>query len=146
MDTQTRHALKKDSFAQATASSVSWLSGHRSGVLRWVIVGVVVVVVVAGALIFWNVRSSAADSALGAALDAYDAPLAQPGAPAESGVYASASDRSRAANKQFAAVASQYGWLPQGAKAHYFTGITDQEIGQTAAAETELKVDRKSVV
>jgi tetratricopeptide (TPR) repeat protein len=139
VDTQTRHALKKDSFAQATASSVSWLSGHRSGVLRWVIVGVVVVVVVAGALIFWNVRSSAADSALGAALDAYDAPLAQPGAPAENGVYASASDRSRAANKQFAAVAEQYGWLPEGAKAHYFAGITDQQLGQTAAAETELK-------
>jgi predicted negative regulator of RcsB-dependent stress response len=36
-------------------------------------------------------------------------------------------------------VAQQYGWLPEGAKAHYFVGITDQELGQTAAAETELK-------
>jgi predicted negative regulator of RcsB-dependent stress response len=140
MDTQTRHALKKDKFAQATASSVSWVSGHRSGALRWGITVAVLLALGVGALIFWNMKSTAADTALGAALDIYDGPLATPGAPAENGVYSSASDRSKAANKQFAAVASQYGWLPQGAKAHYFTGITDQEIGQTAAAETELKV------
>ena len=139
MDTQTRHALKQDSFAQATASSVSWLSGHRSGVLQWVIGGVLAVILVIAGGIYWNVRSAAADLALGAALDTYDAPLAQPGAPPESGVYATAADRSKAANKQFAAVAQQYGWLAEGAKAHYFSGITDQELGQTGSAETELK-------
>ncbi len=139
MDTQTRHALKKDSFAEATASSVSWLSGHRSGVVRWVIIAVVVLVVVVGSLVFWSLRSSAAEAALGAALDAYNSPLAQPGAPAESGVYSTASDRSRAANQQFAAIASQYGWLPEGAKAHYFAGVTYEELGQNASAETELK-------
>ena len=124
---------------QATASSVSWLSGHRSGVLRWAIVGLVVLAVVVGGLVFWNMKSTAANSALGAAMDTYDGPLAQPGAPAEAGVYTTAKDRSTAANKQFQAVAQQYGWLPEGAKAHYFVGITDQELGQTAAAETELK-------
>ena len=73
MDIQTRQALKKDKFAQATASSVSWLSGHRSGVLRWVIVAVVVLVAGVGALVFWNLRSTAAETALGAALDVYNA-------------------------------------------------------------------------
>ena len=139
MDTQTRHALKKDSFAEATASSVNWLSGHRSGVVRWVIIAVVVLVGGATALVTWNLRSTAAESALSAALDAYNAPLAQPGAPAESGVYSTASDRSKAANQQFAAIAAQYGWLPEGAKAHYFAGVTFEELGQTASAETELK-------
>jgi tetratricopeptide (TPR) repeat protein len=139
VDTQTRHALKKDKFAQATASSVSWVGEHRSGVLRWAIAAVVVLAVGIGAVVYWNTRSAAADSALGSAMDTYDAALAAPGAPAENGVYAAAADRSRAANKQFAAVAQQYGWLPEGAKAHYFAGITDQELGQTAAAETELK-------
>ena len=139
MDTQTRHALKQDSFAQATASSFSWISGHRSGVLRWVISVVVVVILCIGALVFWNLRSAAANSALGVALDLYDAPLAVPGAPAETGIYATASERSKAANQKFAAVAQQYGWLPEGAKAHYFAGVTDQELGQTASAETELK-------
>jgi tetratricopeptide (TPR) repeat protein len=140
VDTRTRHALKKDSFAEATASSVSWLSGHRSGAVRLVIAGVAVLILCIGGLIFWNVRSIAADSALGAALDTYDSPLAVPGAPPESGVYASASDRSRAANKQFAAVAQQYGWLPQAAKAHYFLGITNEELDQNGPAEAELKI------
>jgi tetratricopeptide (TPR) repeat protein len=140
VDTQTRHALKKDNFAQATASSMSWLSGHRSGVLRWVIVAAVVVVGGVALLVFWNLRSSAAETALDAALDTYNAPLAQPGAPAEKGVYTTAGDRSKAANQQFAAVAQQYGWLSDGAKAHYFAGVTDEELGQNAAAETELKI------
>jgi predicted negative regulator of RcsB-dependent stress response len=139
VDTQTRHALKKDSFAQATASSVSWVSGHRSSVLRLAIGIAVAIALTVAAVLFWNIRSGAADSALGAALDTYDAPLAQPGAPVEAGSYATAGDRSKAANKMFVDVAQRFGWLPQGAKAHYFAGITDQELGQTASAETELK-------
>ena len=139
MDTRTRHALKKDSFAQATASSVSWVSGHRTGVLRWGISAALIVVLGIGGLIFWNVRSAAAAVALGAALDTYIAPLAQPGAPAQKGTYATANERSKAANQQFVAVASQYGWLPEGAKAHYFAGVTYNDLGQTASAETELK-------
>jgi len=104
-----------------------------------IVSGAVVLLLLVGGLIYWNVSSTHADSALGAALDTYDAPLAQPGAPAEIGIYPTASERSKAANQQFAAVAKEYGWLPQGAKAHYFAGITDQELGQTAQAETELK-------
>jgi tetratricopeptide (TPR) repeat protein len=139
VDTQTRHALKNDKFAQATASSVSWVSGHRSGVVRWAIAAFVVLAVMVGAAVYWNVRTAAADTALGAALDTYDAALAIPGAPAENGVYTTAADRSRAANQQFVAVAQQYGMLPEGAKAHYFAGITYEDLGQTASAETELK-------
>lgn len=139
MDTQTRHALKGDRFAQATAESVSWLSGHRAGVMRWVIgVGVVLVLGIA-VLIFWNLRSTAADAALGAAMDTYNAPLAQPGLPAGNGVYATASDRLKAANKQFSDAAQQYSWMSQGTKARYFAGITNAELGQNAQAESDLK-------
>lgn len=139
MDTQTRHALKGDKFAQATADSVSWLSGHRAGVIRWVAsVGTVLILGIA-VLVFWSLRSTEADTALGAAMDTYNAPLAQPGLPAGNGIYATAADRLKAANKQFAAVAKQYGWMSQGKKALYFQGITDAELGQNAAAESELK-------
>jgi tetratricopeptide (TPR) repeat protein len=139
VDTQTRHALKGDKFAQATKTSMSWLSGHRSGVVRWTISGAVVLVLALGALIFWNVRSASADAALGTAMDTYSAPLAEPGAPAENGIYATSSGRSKAANQQFVAAAQQYGWLPDGAKARYFAGVTYEELGQNGAAETELK-------
>ena len=90
-------------------------------------------VLLIGGLIYWNVSSTHADTALGAALDTYDAPLAQPGAPAEAGVFATANDRSKAANRSLSQVAKEYGWLPEGAKAHYFVGVTDQELGQNAS-------------
>jgi tetratricopeptide (TPR) repeat protein len=112
---------------------------HRSTVIRYS--GVVVVVrglVIAGA-VFYNQRSEAAEAALGAALDSYSSQLAQPGQPPTKGVYTSAADRAKAANQQFMQVAHQYGWLPEGAKAHYFAGITYEELGQNALAETELK-------
>jgi tetratricopeptide (TPR) repeat protein len=140
VDTRTRHSLKKDRFAQATASSMSWLSGHRSGVMRWTIVAVSVLVAAVAALGLWSWLSNKAEAALGAALDTYNAPLTQPGAPAVSGEYATAGDRAKAANRQFVEVAKQYGWLPEGAKAHYFAGATYEELGQNAPAETELKV------
>ena len=139
MDTQTRHALKGDKFAQATQSGVSWVSGHRSGVVRAVVVLAVVVVVLVGAGVFVNLRASAAGAALGSALDVYSAPLLPPGAPAENGVYASAAERSKAANQKFVAVADQYGWLSEGTKAEYFAGVTYAELGQNTPAETELK-------
>lgn len=139
MDTQTRHALKGDKFAQAAASSVDWFSGHRTGVVRWLITAGVVVVLCAGALIYWNVENSAAAAALGQAMDIYTAPLAEPGMPPPSGTYASTEDRAKAANQQFQAVAQKYGWLPEGKKAKYFAGVTDEELGRNAAAESDLK-------
>ena len=139
MDTQTRHALKGDKFAQATQTSVAWLSGNRTNVVRWTIsVGVIVLVAVAF-LVFWSMRSSAAEVALGNAMDTYAAPLALPGTPVQQGTYATATDRAKAANQEFKAVADKYGWLPEGAKAKYLEGVTDQELGQTAAAEQTLK-------
>ena len=143
MDTRTRQALKKDKFAQAAASSASWIGEHKSGVLRWVIAAGVVLVLVVGALIYWFMRSSAADAALGAALDVYTSPLAPPGAPPEQGVYTAAADRAKEANRQFVAVAQDFGWLPEGSKAHYFAGVTYVELGQNGNAETELTTASK---
>ena len=139
MDSQTRHALKQDKFVQTTQSGVSWVGEHRDTVIRYSI-GVVVVLgrAIAG-LVYYMQRSAAAETALGAALDVYGAQLAQPGVPPASGVYATAADRAKAANQQFVQVANQYGWLPEGAKAHYFAGLTYQQLGQTASAESELK-------
>lgn len=139
MDTQTRHALKKDKFAQAAASSASWVNVHRSTVVRWSITAAVALVVVIGGLIFSSVRSSQANDALGAAMDIYNTPLAVPGEPAQSDTYATAADRAKAANTQFVSVADKYGWTRQGKMARYFAGITDQELGQTASAESALQ-------
>ncbi len=139
VDTQTRHALKGDKFVQATQSGVTWISGHRSSVVRWAVTIAVAVIVVVGVAVFVGLKSATANVVLGAALDVYSAPLLPPGAPPESGVYATAAERSKAANQKFVAVADEYGWLPQGTKAHYFAGVTYEELGQNGPAETELK-------
>jgi tetratricopeptide (TPR) repeat protein len=139
VDTQTRHALKKDKFAQAAASSASWVGEHRSSVLRWIIGAAAVLVVVIAALMYWNMRTAAADLALGGAMDVYNAPLAAPGEPVEPGVYTSAAARSKEANRQFVAVAQNFSWLPEASTAHYFAGITYVDLGQNGVAETELK-------
>lgn len=139
MDTQTRHALKKDKFAQATASSFSWLSLHRSGAIRWAIGAVAALALVVAGLWYYTSRSEAAENALGAALDVYNAPLVQPGLPKQSNEYDTAAERSKQANQKFLAVAQQYSWFPEGAKAHYFAGVTALDMGQNAAAESELK-------
>src|SRR5208337_3689763 len=115
MDTRTRHSLKQDRFAQATKSSMDWMSGHRAGVMRWTISVAVVIVAGAIALGYSSWSSINADTALNAALDTYNAPLAQPGALAASGVYTTAADRAKATNQQFLDVARKYGWLPEGA-------------------------------
>jgi tetratricopeptide (TPR) repeat protein len=139
VDSQTRHALKQDKFVQTTQSGVSWMGEHRSTVIRYSVAFVVVLAVVIAGIVVYTQRSQAAESALGSALDVYSAQLAQPGQPLEKGIYAKAADRAKAANQQFVQVASQYGWLPEGAKAHYFAGLTYAELGQNGQAETELK-------
>jgi len=139
VDSQTRHALKQDKFVQTTQSGVSWVGEHRDTVIRYSIGVVVVLGLAIAGLVYYMQRSAAAETALGAALDVYGAQLAQPGVPPASGVYATAADRAKAANQQFVQVANQYGWLPEGAKAHYFAGLTYQQLGQTASAESELK-------
>ncbi len=139
MDSQTRHALKQDKFVQATQGSVSWISEHQQAVIRWSVAVVVVLALAITGAVVYNQKAEAGETALGAALDVYTAQLAQPGAPAEQGVYATSADRSKAANALFVQVENNYSWLPVAAKAHYFAGITDRELGQNGSAETELK-------
>ena len=74
------------------------------------------------ALIFWNIRSTAADTALGAALDVYTTPLAAPGAPPETDIYTTAAERAKEANREFVAIAHDFGWLPEGREGPLFRG------------------------
>ncbi len=144
MDSQTRHALKQDKFVHATQTSATWVGDHRRSVVRYAIAGVVVLALIVTAIVVYNQRSEAAETALGSALDMYTAQLAQPGQPAAKGVYTSAAERAKAANAQFVQVANQYGMTPEGGKAHYYAGLTYEELGQNASAEAELKTAASS--
>jgi tetratricopeptide (TPR) repeat protein len=139
VDTRTRHALKQDKFALAAKSSASWLSENQASVVRWSIGIVVVLVLVIGGMVFLNLRTSAANTALDAAIDVYTSPLATPGEPPEAAVYTTAEARAKEANREFVAIAHDFSWLPAGAKARYFAGVTYEELGQNGNAETQLR-------
>jgi tetratricopeptide (TPR) repeat protein len=141
VDTQTRHALKQDSFVQATASSINWMEAHRSTIIKVSIVVVAVIAIVLAGVIAYNNRAERADNLFGQAMDIYNAPLAQPGQPAEPGVktYASAADRAKDAHPLFEEAANKYGWFKAGANARYLAGMTAIDMGQTATGENDLK-------
>jgi tetratricopeptide (TPR) repeat protein len=141
VDTQTRHALKQDSFVQATASSLNWVDANRSTLIKASIAVVVVLGLFFAGLIAYNNRSEHAEVLFGQAMDIYNTPLTQPGQPVEPGAktYATAADRAKAANPLFEEAASKYSWLKAGANARYLAGMTALDMGQSAAGENDLK-------
>jgi tetratricopeptide (TPR) repeat protein len=141
VDQQTKQALKHDQFIDTTNQGLEWASeNRRSVIVTSAIVLAAILIVVAGVLIY-NYRASQASVAFGAAMQAYQTPLAAPGQQVPAGVktYASATERAKAANDLFMGVADKYGMTPDGRVARYFGGLTFMEEGQNAPAESTLK-------
>ena len=141
MDQQTKAALKQDKFITTTSHGLEWASENRRSVITTtaILLGVILVVVL-GAVVY-NKRAEAASVAFGAAMQAYQTPVAQPGQNVPPGVktYSSPAERAKAANELFLAVADKYGFEPDGKVARYFAGLTYMEAGQNQSAEETLK-------
>ena len=122
MDTQTRHALKQDSFVTATSSSIGWLQTHRSTVLKVAVPAVLAIVAVIAGVMFYNAQTQAAQIALGKGMTIYSSPVRQAGMPEQMAKesYASYPERAKAANQQFVETANKYGWTLSGKNAEYF--------------------------
>ena len=107
---------------------------RRKSYWVWFLVAIVSVLV-------YNSRSEAASVAFGAAMQAYQTPLAQAGQAVPPGVntYPSIVERAKAANALFLGVADKYGMTPDGRNALYFAGLTYVEAGQNQQAEDTLK-------
>lgn len=141
MDTQTRHALKQDRFATATASGLDWLQENRTSTIVAVTTVVILAAIVITCVVVYNARSAHAQSLFSQGMDIYSAPLAQPGQPSmpDETTYPTAAARAQAANPMFVQAADHYDWLKAGENAEYFAGLTYLDMGQTANAEQELK-------
>jgi tetratricopeptide (TPR) repeat protein len=141
VDQQTKAALKKDKFVSTTTHGLEWASENRQSVIvNGGILLVVIVIAVLSAVIY-NSRAEAASVAFGAAMQAYQTPLAQPGEAVPPGVttYPSIAERAKAAGALFQAVANKYGMTPDGRNARYFAGLTYIEAGENQQAEETLK-------
>jgi tetratricopeptide (TPR) repeat protein len=141
VDQQTKAALKKDKFVTTTTHGLEWASENRQSVIvnGGILLAVIVIAIVSA--VVYNSRSDAASVAFGAAMQAYQTPLAQPGEAVPPGVttYPSIAERAKAANALFQAVANKYGMTPDGRNALYFAGLTYIEAGENQQAEVTLK-------
>jgi len=141
VDQQTKAALKKDQFVTTTTHGLEWASENRKSVIvtSALLLAVILVAVLGG--VIYNNRSDAASVAFGAAMQAYQTPLAPPGQAVPPGVktYPSIAERAKAANALFLAVADKYPMTPDGKNARYFAALTNIEAGQNQAAEDALK-------
>ena len=141
MDQQTRQALKHDQFVDTTTHGLEWASENRRSVIVTSSIVLAAILIVVGGVLFYNSRAAQASVAFGAAMQAYQTPLAAPGQPVPPGVktYPSVSDRTKAANDLFMGVADKYSMTPDGKVARYFGGLTYMEGGQNGPAESTLK-------
>lgn len=141
MDQQTRYALKQDSYVNATTHGLEWAQANRRTVIvsSVILLAVIVIAVLAGVL--YTNREEKASVAFGAAMQAYQTPLAPKGQPVPPGVktFPDTATRAKAASQMFMDVFRQYGHTPVGKNALYFAGITYLEGGQNAAAESALR-------
>lgn len=141
MDTQTRHALKHDRFVDTTHSTLDWASANRGQLIRVLVIALVVLAAAIASFWVWSSRQQSAENLLGQAMTIYGTPLRQPGVPADQtqGSYATAAERAKAAHPIFEEAANKYSWFRAGEDARYFAGLTDLDMGDQSAAQSELK-------
>ncbi len=141
MDIQTRPAGHTGSLPHAGTSGSFWLQQNKALVIRGsVIVAIALVVGISWAI--WSKNQNAkASAAFSAAMDIYDSPIKQAGEPNMPDIttYANAAARAKAVNPMFLKIAHQYSHTKAGANARYLAGLTDEDMGNMAAAESNLK-------
>ncbi len=136
----TRQELKQDKFKETAADAVHWSSEHRSKLLLTGIVIAVILVAVVGSFWYYRYTGEQATTALGAAMQINEAPIAPKGAaPAQVTTFETAQDRATAAKNAFYGVSSKFGFTRAGKFARYMAGIKEVELGNNKVAEENFK-------
>ena len=140
LNTRTRTA-GQDQFQQTLGHGLEMAQQNRTQMVTLIVAAVVLIAVIVGGYGIYQHRTNAAATAFGAAMQTYQTPVAQAGQPVPPGMKTFPDTKTRAAeaNRQFLAVADQYGSTEPGKLARYFAGLTYMEEGQNASAEQTLK-------
>jgi len=142
---EARHQLKTDKFRGATIDAaertVHWTVEHQS---KLIVAAVVVVIVVAAALGGWYYlikQDEKASVDFGKATQTMETPLRPAGMPPQpdNPSFASSKERATEAHKQFQAIVDKYPHTRAADFSHYYLGVTSADLGNSAAAERELK-------
>jgi predicted negative regulator of RcsB-dependent stress response len=136
----TRQELKQDKFKETAADAVHWSAEHRSNLLLTGIVIAVVLLAVVGGFWYYRYNNEQATTALGAAMQLNEAPIAPKGAlPAQVTTFENEQDRAIAAKNAFYGVSSKYGSTSAGKFARYMAGTKEVELGNNKVAEENFK-------
>ncbi len=146
MDIQTRPAGRTGSLSHAGTPGPLWIEQNKALVIRLSVVLAILILAAVSWSIWNNNQNAKASAAFSAAMDVYDSPLKQAGEPPMPGVtiYADAAARGKAANPLFLSIAEHYAHTRAGQNARYFAGLTDEDMGDTQAAEKNLSEAAKS--
>ena len=130
MDRHTRKELKTDKFAQGVGSGFEFVAHHRSQMLRYTLIGLAVVVVIAGVWAYRSHQANARAEALTKAMQIDEATIGAPQPPRMS--FPTLADKEKARIAAFADVATKYPGSQEGAIA---------QLAIAAAQSDEGKID-----
>ena len=145
MRAETRHQLKQDAFSRATIGvaekTADWTVEHRNTMIIATVVAIIVIGAAVGGWYYLNTQDEKASLDLSVAVRTMDTQLRAAGTPEQPDfpTFTSAKDRSEAAKKQFQAIIDKYPHTRTADMAHYFLGVTEKNLGDTAGAELNFK-------
>lgn len=141
----SRKELKQDEITLEVTKGVEFVQSHREPmILAGVVAGIVLLIGVAGYLIY-DKRVSNANEALGTAMLTFHAPVHAPSpVPDQSKYFITDKEKYLAALKEFLPVAQKYSWLKPGRIARYYVGLCQANLDNLPEAEKELNASLRS--
>jgi TolA-binding protein len=142
---ETRHQLKEDRFSKATLEAagrtVDWTQEHRSKLIAAAVAIIVIAAIVAGGWYYVNSQDEKASVDFSTAIRTMQTPLRPAGTPEQPGfpTFDSAATRATTARKQFQAIVDNYPRTRTAKLARYFVGLMGAQLGDYAAAESNLQ-------
>jgi TolA-binding protein len=142
---EARRQLKQDRFSKATLQvaeqTVHWSVEHKGKVIAGAIAIVLIVAAVLGGWYYIEQQDEKASVEFTKAVQTLDTQLRPAGMPPqpENPSFASEQERATEAHKEFQAIADKYPHTRAADFAHYFLGVTSASLGDSTAAERELK-------
>jgi len=134
----TRKELKSDKFVSEVGHTVEYVSEHRKQVIRYAVVGAVVLVLV---LLFFGYRrqqSAARSAALNAADEIQNSPVGPP-RPDAPKTFATDQEKNSAATKAYTDLVTKYGGSNEAIIAEYHLGLIAADQDKLPEAEKWLK-------
>lgn len=135
MNRQTRKQLKTDKFAEEVGQTFSFVSEHRTDVIRYGLIALAVIAIGSGYYFYSRSQAAKRESALEAALNIDNASVGPGTAPNGGLRYATQDEKDKARAAAFADLYTKYRGTPEGSVGGIYTAAAQADKGNFAAAD-----------